>query len=46
MSAITAEQVKEEVRKRVAELTEMDPAEVSDTASFIDELGVDSLMAI
>ncbi|MEJ2077686.1 MAG: acyl carrier protein [Acidobacteriota bacterium] len=46
MSEITAERVREEVRNRVAELTEMDPSEVSDTASFIEELGVDSLMAI
>lgn len=46
MSDITAEKVRVEVRNRVAELTEMDPSEVSDTANFIDELGVDSLMAI
>lgn len=46
MSNITAEQVREEVRSRVAELTEVDPSEVSDTADFMDELGVDSLMAI
>lgn len=46
MSEITAERVREEVRNRVAELTEMDPSEVSDTADFIEELGVDSLMAI
>ncbi len=46
MPEITAERVRQEVRNRVAELTEMEPSEVSDTASFIDELGVDSLMAI
>jgi acyl carrier protein len=43
---ITAERVKEEVRTRVAELVEMDPSEVKDEADFIEELGVDSLMAI
>ena len=46
MSNITAERVREEVRNRVAELTEVDPSEISDTADFMDELGVDSLMAI
>lgn len=43
---ITAEQVRQEVRERVAELTEMEPDEVTDSADFIEELGVDSLMAI
>ncbi len=43
---ITADKVREEVRNRVAELTEMDPAGVTNTADFIEELGVDSLMAI
>ena len=46
MSVITAERVKEEIRHRVAELTEMEVDEVSDTADFGEELGVDSLMAI
>jgi len=46
MAEITAEQVRLEVRKRVAELTEREPSEVTDGADFIDELGVDSLMAI
>jgi len=46
MSNITAEKVREEVRNRVAELTEVDPSEISDSADFMDELGVDSLMAI
>jgi acyl carrier protein len=43
---ITEAQVRDEVRNRVAELTEQDPSEVTDTADFIEELGVDSLMAI
>ena len=43
---ITADKVREEVRNRVAELTEADPSGVSDTADFIEELGVDSFMAI
>ncbi len=43
---ITAEMVREEVRNRVAELTETDPSEVTDEADFMEDLGVDSLMAI
>lgn len=43
---ITAEVVREEVRKRVAELTESEPSDVTDEADFMEELGVDSLMAI
>ena len=43
---ITADRVRQEVRRRIAELTERSPEEVTDTALFIEELGVDSLMAI
>ena len=43
---ITEEQVREEVRSRVAELTELEPSEVKNTSDFIEELGVDSLLAI
>jgi len=42
----TRDQVREETRKRVAELTELETSEVGDDALFIDELGMDSLMAI
>ena len=42
----TAEDIRTHVRNLVAEITERDPSEVSDTALFIDELGIDSLMAI
>ncbi len=45
-AGITAEQVRQEVKRRIAELTERSPEEVTDTALFIEELGVDSLMAI
>jgi acyl carrier protein len=44
--AVNAEKVRLEVRRRIAELTERPPEEVSDTALFIEDLGVDSLMAI
>ncbi|HEV8129726.1 MAG TPA: acyl carrier protein [Acidobacteriota bacterium] len=45
-AGITADRVRQEVRRRIAELTERNPEEVTDTALFIEELGVDSLMAI
>jgi acyl carrier protein len=43
---ITAEEIRREVKRLVAEVTERTPEEVSDTALFIEELGIDSLMAI
>ena len=43
---ITPEKVREEVQRRVAEMTECEIEEVTDTALFIEELGVASLMAI
>ena len=41
-----ADEVRVEVKKLVAEITERTPEEISDTALFIEELGIDSLMAI
>lgn len=43
---MTIEQIREEIRMRVAELTERDPSEISDTARFVEDLDIDSLMAI
>jgi acyl carrier protein len=43
---VTADAIRIEVRKLIAEITEREPEEVSDTALFVDELGIDSLMAI
>jgi acyl carrier protein len=43
---ITAEQVRTEVKKLIAEVTEREPEEITDTALFAEELGVDSLMAM
>ena len=42
----TAEEIRKEVRRLVAEITERTPEEISDTALFVDDLGIDSLMAI
>ncbi len=43
---VTEDLVRNEVKKLIAELTERDPSEITDTAHFVDDLGVDSLMAI
>jgi len=42
----TQDQVREEVKHLIAELTERDMTEITDTALFQEDLGVDSLMAI
>ena len=41
-----ADEIRKEVINLVAEITEREPEEISDTALFIDDLGIDSLMAI
>lgn len=43
---ISAEEIRRDIRAKVAELTECDLEEVTDTANFVEELEVDSLMAI
>jgi acyl carrier protein len=44
--AITADDIRMEVKRLVAEITEREPEEISETANFVEELGIDSLMAI
>ena len=46
MEPVTAEHIRAEVKKLIAELTEREPEEITDTALFAEELGVDSLMAM
>ena len=46
MEAITPDHIRAEVKKLIAEVTEREPDEITDTALFADELGVDSLMAM
>lgn len=46
MANVTAEEIRSEVKKLIAEVTEREPEEITDTALFADELGVDSLMAM
>jgi acyl carrier protein len=43
---ITADVVRVEIKRLIAEVTEREPDEIGDTAGFTDELGVDSLMAM
>jgi acyl carrier protein len=42
----TTEQIRAEVKRLIANVTEREPEEISDTALFGEELGVDSLMAM
>ncbi|OFV97198.1 MAG: hypothetical protein A3F68_09935 [Acidobacteria bacterium RIFCSPLOWO2_12_FULL_54_10] len=42
----TAEEIRNEVKQLVSKVTELNAEEISDTALFIEELGIDSLMAI
>ena len=42
----TADEIRMEIKRLIAEVTEREPDEVSDTANFQEELGVDSLMAM
>ena len=46
MENVTAEQIRAEVKRLIAEVTEREPEEITDTALFAEELGVDSLMAM
>jgi acyl carrier protein len=42
----TTEQIKSEIKKLIANVTEREPDEIPDTAHYMDDLGVDSLMAM
>jgi acyl carrier protein len=42
----TTEQIRAEVKRLIANVTEREPEEISDTALFGEDLGVDSLMAM
>ena len=42
----TADQIRAEIKRLVANVTEREPDEILDTAHYMDELGVDSLMAM
>ncbi|MBF0531712.1 MAG: acyl carrier protein [Candidatus Omnitrophica bacterium] len=38
--------IKETLREMVAEILEMKPEQISDTAEFVKDLGMDSMMAL
>ena len=42
-SSITADQIRAEVKRLIAEITEREPEEITDSASFGEDLGIDSL---
>lgn len=43
---MAGEDIKLEIRKLIAEIIERDEEEISDEASFVEDLGVDSMMAL
>ena len=43
---MVTEEIRAEVRRLIADVTERKPEEISDTALLTDELGLDSLMAL
>jgi acyl carrier protein len=45
-STYTTDQIRAEIKRLVANVTEREPDEIPDSAHFMDELGVDSLMAM
>lgn len=42
----SAGEIKEEIRRLIADVTERSPEEVTDESHFVDDLGMDSLMAL
>ncbi len=46
MIGVDFEQAKKEIRKLVASFTEVKEADIKDDALFIEDLGIDSMMAI
>ena len=42
-SEITSEQIRSVVKELIAEITEREPGEISDTALFTEDLAIDSL---
>ena len=43
---VSADEIRAEVKRLIAEVTEREPDEIADTALFTEDLGVDSLMAM
>jgi len=45
-TTFTSEQIRTEIKKLIARVTEREPDEIPDNAHYMEELGVDSLMAM
>jgi acyl carrier protein len=41
-----SDEIKKEVKKKVAEITELPEDKLTETATFVEDLGVDSMMAL
>jgi acyl carrier protein len=46
MPTYTQDEIRTEIKRLIANVTEREPDEIPDQAHFMDELGVDSLMAM
>jgi len=46
MAKKSLEEVKAEVRKLVSEITEVPEKDIKDDAKFVEDLGIDSMMAL
>ena len=46
MATYTTDEIRTEIKRLIANVTEREPGEIPDTAHYMDELGVDSLMAM
>lgn len=38
--------IKEEVKQLIAEIAEIDPSEIKEDSAFVEDLGIDSMMAL
>jgi acyl carrier protein len=46
MATYTTNEIRAEIKRLIANVTEREPDEIPNTAHYMDELGVDSLMAM
>jgi acyl carrier protein len=46
MPAIDAKKLENELRLLIAEIVEIDPAKITSKANFVEDLGMDSMMAL
>jgi acyl carrier protein len=42
----TTDHIRSEVKKMIGEVSDLSPDQITDTANFVDDLGIDSLSAI